>query len=95
MIAPRPSWGSLAIAFAWWTGVDQVEAVERVRHGVGLDELVTAVMRLRFDVHADDVEARSLVALSASPCSCKKVKQDWFCARPQAGCFNGGKGYCV
>jgi len=55
--------------------VDGVGQLSEVRHlkGVGVDEVITAVVRLRLDVHAKNVEARVLVALGRSTGAAKKI----------------------
>jgi hypothetical protein len=56
-------------------GVDRIEAVERVGHRVGLDELVARVMGLRPDVDARDVESGPLVAAGSTTGTREQVKK--------------------
>jgi hypothetical protein len=51
-----------------------VQHIERVR----LDELVTAIVRLRVDVDTDDIEARALVAPGAAAGTAEQLEQPRF-----------------
>jgi hypothetical protein len=51
---------------ARWTSPNEIESLKREGQRIGLVELITAVSRLRLDVHAGNVEARALQALGRS-----------------------------
>jgi hypothetical protein len=54
--------------------VDGVEPLERIREGIGLDEL-ERVSRLRCDVDADDVESGSSIAHRRAARPAEQIQQ--------------------
>ena len=55
--------------------MDGVKPVERVRHGVGLNEVATDVSRLRLEVYAENAESGELIAAGSATSSREQIKK--------------------